>query len=105
MPMDRFTIEATGDGGRVVVAVAGDLDLASADRLWGELDARITPGAAVTVDCGGLAFIDSMGLRTLIRAHQRAEEVGAEFGLSAVPEAVTRVLDLAGVSGLFAAGG
>jgi anti-anti-sigma factor len=104
MPMDRFAFEVAGDGGRVVVAVSGDLDLASADRLWEELDRRIVPGAAVTVDCSGLAFVDSMGLRTLIRAHHRAADAGAAFGLSGVPEAVSRVLDLAGVSDLFAAG-
>lgn len=54
----------------------------------------------MVLDCSGVTFFDSMGLRTAVQCMQQAKEVGATFAL--IPsEPVTRVLELAGVSGIF----
>jgi anti-anti-sigma factor len=90
-----------GEGRPVTVAVAGDVDLAAADTLWSVLDEYVRPGAHVIVDCSRVAFLDSMGLRTLIRAQHKAAASGARLTLAAPSEAVLRVLQLAGVSELF----
>ena len=99
--MERFSVESTGTEDQVVVAVAGEVDLAAADRLREELDRQIVPGRTIAVDCTGITFIDSTGLRTLIEALHKSGDVGARFRLAAVPDQVTRVLDLAGITGLF----
>ncbi|WP_194892343.1 STAS domain-containing protein [Catenulispora pinisilvae] len=94
----------TGDGkgaAAVTVTVAGDVDLAAADTLWSVLDEYVRPGAHVVVDCSRVAFLDSMGLRTLIRAQHKAAAADARLTLAAPSEAVLRVLQLAGVADLF----
>ena len=52
-------------------------------------------GGTMAIDCSAITFIDSMGLRALIEAQRKANEVGARFRLAAVPGPVARVLDLA----------
>jgi anti-sigma B factor antagonist len=114
MAVEGFSVEVDGDPERVgagsatgsagtatVVTVAGDVDLAAADTLWSVLDEYVRPGVSVIVDCSKVAFLDSMGLRTLIRAQHKADAAGARLTLAAPSEAVLRVLTLAGVSELF----
>jgi len=113
MAVEGFSVEVDNDPDRggavagseqrrpVTVAIAGDVDLAAADTLWSVLDEYVRPGDAVAVDCSRVAFLDSMGLRTLIRAQHKAGQVGARLTLAAPSEAVLRVLQLAGVSDLF----
>jgi anti-anti-sigma factor len=88
-------------GQAVTVTVTGDVDLAAADTLWSVLDEYVHAGADVVVDCSRVAFLDSMGLRTLIRAQHKAAASGARLTLAAPSEAVLRVLQLAGVADLF----
>lgn len=102
--MEGFSIRTSHDGLQSRIAAVGEIDLAVTDRLWEELDLHITPGRTVALDCAGVAFIDSMGLRVLIKAAQKAAEVGAGFQLCEPTPAVRRVLDLSGVSEAFGIG-
>jgi anti-anti-sigma factor len=52
--------------------------------------------ARVVVDLGGLAFIDSSGLRMLLLADSRAREHGYELVLLAGSEPVQRVFEITG---------
>jgi anti-anti-sigma factor len=99
--VNGFSIDMTGDEEHTVVVAVGELDLAATDSLWATLDAQITPGRTVTLECSGVGFVDSMGLRTLIKAVQKAEAVGGRFDLTGVTPPVWRVLDLAGVAEVF----
>jgi anti-anti-sigma factor len=101
--MDRFTVSvAEHDRGRYVVTATGELDLAVADGLDARLEPLITPGAVVVLDGSGLTFMDSSGLRVLIRASNRATTEGATFRVVAPQPAVRRVLELAGADGFLA---
>ena len=99
--MENFSFHTSHEGAHSLVAAAGEIDLAVASLLWAELDSQITAGRTVVLDCAGVSFIDSVGLRSLVSAAQKAEEVGAVFRLSEPTPAVLRVLDLAGVEELF----
>ena len=99
--MERFSVEASVDDRRVVLTVSGEIDLASADGLRADLDRWLTDADTVVVDCAGITFIDSTGLRTLLEASNKAEESGARFRLAAVPGPVARVFELAGVTDVF----
>jgi anti-anti-sigma factor len=116
MAVEGFSVEVENDPDRdgavtgsgngagapsVTVTVTGDVDLAAADTLWSVLDEYVRPGAHVIVDCSRVAFLDSMGLRTLIRAQHKAGAAGASLTLASPSEAVLRVLQLAGVADLF----
>lgn len=98
--MDRFAVSVGESGaGRMVVTVRGELDLATADRLWTELEPLLLPRAVVVLDGAGITFMDSSGLRVLLQAGKRAAADGAVFRLVAPQPAVRRVLELAGTGG------
>jgi anti-anti-sigma factor len=98
--MDRFAVEVgeADETGRVVATAAGELDLGSADRLWEVLEPLIASAEVVVLDGSGLEFIDSSGLRILLRAGTGAQQRGAAFRLVAPQPAVQRVLELAGTA-------
>jgi anti-sigma B factor antagonist len=78
--------------------VSGELDLASSAALEEELDRVDVLGVThVIIDLRELEFMDSTGLSTLVKAHQRAAEAGKEFGLVRGPQQVQRLLSLTGV--------
>ena len=78
-----------------VVVLSGELDLASSGALDEEL-ARVfsSPVDLVVVDLRPLEFMDSTGLSTLVKAHQRAQEAGKRFGLVRGSQQVQRLLSL-----------
>jgi anti-anti-sigma factor len=95
--MDRFAVSVGDRGqGRFVVTVRGELDLATADRLWTELEPLLSPRAVVVLDGTEITFLDSSGLRVLLQAGNRATSDAAAFRLVAPQPAVRRVLELAG---------
>ena len=95
--MGRFAARVAAIAeGRVVVATAGELDLANADEFWALLEPLMTAGRIVIVDGTGLTFLDSSGLRVLLRAAAYASANAGAFRLLAPPAPVRRVLDLAG---------
>ena len=53
------------------------------------------------VDLSGVPVIDSAGIRAFVRGHTSAQRVGGTLRLAAAPAAVSRVLDLAHLSGVF----
>lgn len=64
------------------IEVQGELDLTNA----AELDEALqTTASAVVLDLGGLAFIDSAGIRTIDLAHQRLADEGKRMLVVAPP--------------------
>jgi anti-sigma B factor antagonist len=83
--MPALTISSTlHDGGRVL-ALDGEIDLATESRFQDAVtEALITqPSGRVVLDCTDLRFIDSSGLRVLIRAHKTAKEQQALLVIAA----------------------
>jgi anti-anti-sigma factor len=61
---------------------------------------RLAPQVPVTYlafDLSAVTFIDSSGIRALLRAHLRAEEAGTHLRLMAGPPNVHRVFEVAGL--------
>jgi anti-sigma B factor antagonist len=69
---DDFNVDITTDGGDVVVAVRGELDVLTAPFLWEQMEPAL-PGVTgkLVFDFAGLGFIDSMGLGVIVRAQTR----------------------------------
>jgi len=94
-----FRVETRNDGRTAVIAVAGELDLASGPELEAELERISGPETQLlVVDLRRLEFMDSTGLSILVRAHQRLAEEGCEMGLVRGSSQVQRLLDLTGVA-------
>jgi stage II sporulation protein AA (anti-sigma F factor antagonist) len=97
----EFSSTARQTAGRVVLTIAGDVDLAAHVHFKSVIEQVWDGSADLVVDCSGVTFLDSMGLRVLVQALQTAADNGTSVSLAAPSRSVTRVLDLAGVRSLF----
>ncbi|WP_017573121.1 STAS domain-containing protein [Nocardiopsis halotolerans] len=97
--MPDLTISSTlHDAGRVL-ALDGEIDMATEHRFQDAVTEALTtqPFGRVVLDCADLRFIDSSGLRVLIRAHKAAKEQKA---LLAIASPIQRVLQILRVTSL-----
>jgi anti-anti-sigma factor len=95
----NFEVQVRDGDQAVVIAVSGELDLASSPSLERELERRAASGAElVIVDLRQLEFMDSTGLSVLVRAHQRTAERGQRLAVVKGPQQVQRLLSLTGVA-------
>lgn len=94
----EFRVDVRTDQGATVIAVSGELDLASSPILEERLDQVFgSDPTPVILDLRGLDFMDSTGLSVLIKAHQTAEEAARRLYLVKGPPQVQRLLSLTGV--------
>ena len=99
--MDDLTVSATSSDTSVLVAVKGDVDLATAEKLHVAVGELIQPGRRIDLHCAEVDFLDSAGIRVLLDLSRRSEEAGGSLALRAPSDVVCRVLELAGVARLF----
>lgn len=91
----QLVIEKTLEQDAVVLALSGELDLASAPMLERELrEAEATGPRRLVIDLAGLAFMDSTGLQALLRARERANNNDHQLALRRAPHQVQRVFEL-----------
>jgi anti-anti-sigma factor len=93
---EQFQIEEREEGGRVVVALSGELDVATVEPVRERLAARRERGQAVLLDIDGLTFMDSSGIKLLVALGRDAGE-GWDARVTRGSDAVRRVLEIAGV--------
>ena len=90
---EHLSVDVRRDADMVVLRLDGELDLASAPLLEGEMERpEVGAAARVVIDLRDLQFIDSTGLRTIFTAHARSREREQEFAVTRGPEQVQRVL-------------
>jgi anti-sigma B factor antagonist len=95
----HFRLEVRNQGPATVIAVSGELDLASSPALQEELDrVAASDSQMLIIDLRDLDFMDSTGLSVLVRAHQRIEEQGRQLAMVKGPQQVQRLLSLTGVA-------
>jgi anti-anti-sigma factor len=93
-----FQLEVRSEDRAAVIAVSGELDLASAPELEEELQRVAANGAELVIlDLRELQFIDSTGLGLLIKAHRQAESMGRKFAIVRGQSQVQRLLGLTGI--------
>jgi anti-sigma B factor antagonist len=96
--MMHFSIERNEEAERLRLALYGELDLYSAPRLDDELvraEGEMWP--ELVLDLCRLDFMDSSGLRLLLRAHARAEKEGRRMRIIHSGGTVGRVLRITSV--------
>lgn len=89
--------EEPGEHGETVVRVQGELDIATAPDLEQAVLRPRAPGERVVLDFAGLRFMDSTGLRILLRARTEARAGRWELYLRNVPDNVQRLFAISGV--------
>ena len=99
--LGRLSMRSQREGDLHAIDLAGELDLANAGDVEREL-VRVEAGdaGAILVDLSRLTFIDSTGIRVLVRAAARSRADGNRLVLQRAPRPVLRVLRIAGVADL-----
>jgi anti-anti-sigma factor len=86
--------EETGEG-RFRLVLRGELDLSTVGKVQEEIRRAADRGPRVLVlDLSQLTFLDSTGLRCLVKADERAKKEGWRLVMVKGPEAVHRVFSI-----------
>lgn len=85
-------------GQGLVLALNGELDLATAPIAEGELRRAEASGDLIVIDLRGVTFMDSTGIRMLVNADRRARDRGTGLVVVQGPPQVRRLLVLSGLS-------
>jgi anti-anti-sigma factor len=91
LKVDRNKTKAT-------VLVAGEIDLTSAPQLDDEVTGLIEGSVSeLTIELTGVSFMDSTGLRVLLKASKLLESAGGSLVLKQPSEPVRRLLEVSGL--------
>jgi anti-sigma B factor antagonist len=87
---------------RVIVRVAGEVDISVAPRVGATVDELLKVGfARIVVDLREVTFLDSSGIHMLVTAHRSAARSGCRLSLIRGPQHVHRVFELTATASLF----
>ena len=101
---DLLTVDVDARGSAVVVAVRGELDLATVPVLRDRLDSVAELSAApspLAVDLSGVTFIGSAGLALLVELHNTCRERGIPMALVATGSVVLRAIHVTALDQVF----
>lgn len=91
----RFQLDLIPDRERVIIAPAGEVDLATAPQLLRSIEELLERGFEhVVIDLRRVEFIGSQGLRALTSAKDRAQELGAAVTVIVGNGVTHRVLEI-----------
>jgi anti-sigma B factor antagonist len=96
--MVRFTVQRNEEGESLRLALYGELDLYGAPRFDDELvRAEGEKWPELVIDLCGLDFMDSSGLRLILRAHARAGQEGRRVRVVHSGGTIGRILHVTSV--------
>jgi anti-sigma B factor antagonist len=93
-PAPRLTASIEAIEEALLVRARGELDLGTVERLETPLGAALDDCSTVILDLAHLSFIDSCGLRVLLRASERARRLGRAFFIVRPSAQVSRVVEV-----------
>lgn len=97
-----FSVTVHPARAQVIVAPAGEIDLATVAEVDRQLSELVQAGFAdIVLDLRAVTFIDSSGLNLLLDQHRAAQAAGRRFRLAEGSAATRRLLELTGTSDLF----
>jgi anti-anti-sigma factor len=93
--MNEADFSITIEGESILVKLRGEIDLQTAPQLG---DCLSLLRGNTSVDCSGLDFIDSTGLRVFMLAQRAFEARGDHLTLRNIPVHIRRIFDVAGIA-------
>jgi anti-sigma B factor antagonist len=97
--MPGLTLDIRTDGAfQVVIAVSGEVDMATAPELAAYL--RDHADRDVLVDLSNVGFLDSSGIGALLEGYNALADAGRVLRTTGERDNVRRVIEIAGVAGL-----
>lgn len=96
---DQLRIGVRHEADRVVLALDGELDMATAELLQQAVESVDGDSETMIVlDLQQLRFMDSTGLRIVLSARERCRGRGQEFAVTPGSQQVQRLLSVTGVA-------
>jgi anti-anti-sigma factor len=95
-----FGVRLRRDGDRVVIAIHGDLDLATVGQLHAAVDEALSEAGRLELDLRHTRFMDSTGITAIVAIHQRLGQLQEAVVLRDPNPRVRRVLALSGIDQL-----
>lgn len=101
--MDQeFLIEQRSDGDVPVIAVTGEIDVASAPQLREGLQRVIATGkTTIVLDLLGVTFLDSTALGVLVGALKRCRESGGDLQVVVAEPRILKIFEITGLTSVF----
>ncbi|MGN6695384.1 MAG: STAS domain-containing protein [Aquihabitans sp.] len=93
----RFSTSVSNGRETATVRVSGEIDAASSPELGADLLAAGADGRAVHLDLTDTSFIDSAGIRVLVRSMWDLRERDSELALVAVSPMAENILRITGI--------
>jgi anti-anti-sigma factor len=94
---DQLQIVVRHEADRVILALDGELDMATAEQLQHAIDG-LEGETMVVLDLEQLQFIDSTGLRSVLAVLERCRDRGQQFAVTRGSQQVQRLLGVTGVA-------
>jgi anti-sigma B factor antagonist len=98
IPSSEFNVTVHREGSVEVVAVHGEVDLATADSVRAELRMAFERSRSVVLDLRDVGFMDTQGLAVVIEVQQASAEDGGTFAITRAPDHVHRLFDMIGLT-------
>ena len=101
--MDQeFHIEVRPDGEVPVIAVSGEIDVATAPQLRECLQGVIARGeTTIVLDLLGVTFLDSTALGVLVGALKRCREAGGDLHVVVAEPRIVKIFEITGLTNVF----
>jgi anti-sigma B factor antagonist len=98
---ESLRIEARRSATETVLTLEGELDLSGSEWFgtWVRVVLEAHPGT-IAIDARGLTYTDSSGLRSLLLAHESAQEAGASFRIDNPSPELRHLVERTGLQAL-----
>ena len=97
-----FQIEQRAGTTPPVIAVSGEIDVATAPQLREALHSVIAQGeATIVLDLLGVTFLDSTALGVLVGALKRCRELGGELHVVVADPRIVKIFEITGLTSVF----
>lgn len=95
-------LDVTERDGAAVLAVSGEVDVATVPRLREQLHGLVAQGTnRIIVDLDGVDFLDSTGLGVLVGALKRVRSNDGELALVCTQPRIRKVFEVTGLTKVF----
>lgn len=98
-PPPAFSIEEERAGRATALRLTGEIDVAADAAVRARVDAAAA--GTLVIDLSAVTFMDSSGLRELLRARKECDRRGGRLVLAGVPPTLARLFDLTGTAAMF----